>query len=163
MSDSSDSTLNSTALRNVTMEDDSLGQLLRDVHRAFVRVLSARIADHGVAMGQWYFLKALWEQDGLTQRELSQRAGMMEPTTVTALNNMERRGLVERVRNPSDRRKVNIYLTAKGRMLRDVLLPCAAAVVEQATHGIDPAELGLAIDVLNRMLANLSHPGDDAF
>ena len=78
---------------------------------------------------------ALWDEDGLNERELSQRVGMMEPTTVTALNSMERRGLVERVRNPHDRRKVNIYLTPKGRSLREVLLPCAAEVSELATRG----------------------------
>ena len=140
--------------------DSSVGYVVRDVHRAFSRSLQARIAAHGVSMGQWFFLRALWEEDGLTQRELSQRVGMMEPTTVTALNSMERRGLVERVRNPHDRRKVNIYLTPKGRSLREVLLPCAAEVSDQATHGIDPADLALAVDVLTRMIANLGDNGD---
>ena len=83
------------------------------------------------------------------------RVGMMEPTTVTALNSMERRGLVERVRNPHDRRKVNIYLTPKGRSLREVLLPCAAEVSDLATRGIDPSDLALAIDLLHRMIVNL--------
>lgn len=140
--------------------DNSVGYVVRDVHRAFSRSLQAKIAAHGVSMGQWFFLRALWDEDGLTQRELSQRVGMMEPTTVTALNSMERRGLVERVRNPHDRRKVNIYLTPKGRGLRDVLLPCAADVSELATRGIDPADLALAINVLHRMMVNLGENGD---
>jgi len=140
--------------------DDSVGYVVRDVHRAFSRSLQAKIAAHGVSMGQWFFLRALWDEDGLTQRELSQRVGMMEPTTVTALNSMERRGLVERVRNPHDRRKVNIYLTPKGRSLREVLLPCAAEVSELATRGIDPADLALAIDLMHRMIFNLSDNGD---
>jgi DNA-binding MarR family transcriptional regulator len=140
--------------------DDSVGYVVRDVHRAFSRSLQAKIAAYGVSMGQWFFLRALWDEDGLTQRELSQRVGMMEPTTVTALNSMERRGLVERVRNPHDRRKVNIYLTPKGRSLREVLLPCAAEVSDLATRGIDPADLALAIDLLHRMIINLSDNGD---
>jgi DNA-binding MarR family transcriptional regulator len=140
--------------------DDSVGYVVRDVHRAFSRSLQAKIAAHGVSMGQWFFLRALWDEDGLTQRELSQRVGMMEPTTVTALNSMERRGLVERVRNPHDRRKVNIYLTPKGRSLREVLLPCAAEVSELATRGIEPAHLALAIDLLHRMIFNLGDNSD---
>jgi DNA-binding MarR family transcriptional regulator len=134
--------------------------VVRDVHRAFSRALQAKIAAHGVSMGQWFFLRALWDEDGLTQRELSQRVGMMEPTTVTALNSMERRGLVERVRNPHDRRKVNIYLTPKGRSLREVLLPCAAEVSELATRGVQPADLALAIDLLHRMIINLGDSAD---
>jgi DNA-binding MarR family transcriptional regulator len=140
--------------------DDSVGYVVRDVHRAFSRALQAKIAAHGVSMGQWFFLRALWDEDGLTQRELSQRVGMMEPTTVTALNSMERRGLVERVRNPHDRRKVNIYLTPKGRSLREVLLPCAAEVSELATRGVQPADLALAIDLLHRMIINLGDSAD---
>ncbi len=136
--------------------DTTVGYLVRDVHRSLARALQARIVSHGVSMGQWFFLRALWDKDGLTQRELSQRVGMMEPTTVTALNGMERRGLVERVRNSHDRRKVNIYLTPKGRALRDVLLPCSVEANREATLGIDPADLALAMDVLRRMAINLS-------
>ncbi len=136
--------------------DTTIGYLVRDVHRSLARALQAKIAAHGVSMGQWFFLRALWDEDGLTQRELSQRVGMMEPTTVTALNGMERRNLVERVRNVHDRRKVNIYLTAKGRGLRDVLLPCSVDVTQEATAGVNKTELAIAMDVLRRMAGNLT-------
>ena len=139
-----------------TFSDTTIGYLVRDVHRSLARALQTRIASHGVSMGQWFFLRALWDKDGLTQRELSQRVGMMEPTTVTALNGMERRGLVERVRNTHDRRKVNIYLTPKGRALRDVLLPCSLEVNREATQGVTKVELAAAMDVLRRMASNLN-------
>ncbi len=138
-----------------------LGQVLRDAHRAFSRALQSRIAAHGVTMGQWSFLRALWEEDGLTQRQLSQRVGMMEPTTVTALNGMERSGLVVRVRNPADRRKVNIFLTEKGRSLQSVLIPHAHEVAQQATDGLSAPELQAAIEALTRVIANLDRSGDD--
>ena len=150
-----------------SFSDTTVGYLVRDVHRSLARTLQSRIASHGVSIGQWFFLRALWDEDGLTQRELSQRVGMMEPTTVTALNGMERRGLVERVRNTHDRRKVNIYLTPKGRALRDVLLPCSVEVSREATHGVSKPDLAIAMDVLRRMAANLSgslfdqEPGED--
>jgi|GEM_PF-290695 len=138
-----------------TLAEQTIGYLIRDVHRAFSRSLQARIAVHGVSMGQWFFLRALWDEDGLTQRELSHRVGMMEPTTVTALNGMERRGLVARVRNPHDRRKVNIFLTEKGRSLREVLLPTSLAANDQAVAEISPQDVMTAINVLQRMINNL--------
>ena len=137
----------------------NLSHVVRDVHRSFSRALQSRIASHGVSMGQWFFLRALWEEDGLTQRELSQRVGMMEPTTVTALNTMEHKGLVERVRNSHDRRKVNIFLTERGRGLKEVLLDCASDVNDQATRGIPPADLLRALEVLCRISANLGGNG----
>ncbi|HEY0833455.1 MAG TPA: MarR family winged helix-turn-helix transcriptional regulator [Azospirillum sp.] len=138
--------------------DRGLALVVRDVHRSFSRALQMRIASHGVSMGQWFFLRALWAEDGLTQRELSQRVGMMEPTTVTALNGMERHGLVRRVRNPHDRRKVNIFLTPKGQDLREPLLDCAAEINRLAVQGIAASDIAGALDVLRRIAANLGGP-----
>src|SRR5215510_2249109 len=98
--------------------DESSGYLVRDAHRAFQRLLERRIAAHGVTRGQWYFLRVLWTEDGLSQRELSARVGMMEPTTVIALRSMERSGLIRRARSADDRRKVRVFLTAKAKRLR---------------------------------------------
>lgn len=137
-------------------DDGTLSFVVRDVNRAFARALQARIARSGVNMGQWFFLRALWEEDGLTQRELSHRVGMMEPTTVTAVNVMEAQGLVQRVRNAHDRRKMNIFLTDKGRALRDTMLPGASDIAAIAVEGIAAEEIAQAIDVLRRVGANLS-------
>lgn len=134
---------------------NSLGYLLRDTYRAFTKVLQTRISAHGVTIGQWYFLRVLWEEDGLTQRELSQRVGMMEPTTVTALNGMEKRGYAKRVRNATDRRKVNIFLTEKGRALRSRLLPHAADVNRIAAKNVSPQDIERIRSVLNTMKENL--------
>lgn len=134
---------------------NSIGYLLRDTYRAFSKVLQTRISAHGVTIGQWYFLRVLWEEDGLTQRELSQRVGMMEPTTVTALNGMEKRGYVKRVRNATDRRKVNIFLTEKGRALRSRLLPHAADVNRIASKNVTMQDIERIRTVLNTMKENL--------
>lgn len=137
------------------LSEFSLGYLLRDTYRAFTKILQARISAHGVTIGQWYFLRALWDEDGLTQRELSQRVGMMEPTTVTALNGMERKGYVKRVRNTEDKRKVNIYLTDRGRALRNVLLPHAIDVNVRAIAGVPADDVEAVRRTLNAMKHNL--------
>src|SRR3974377_1813978 len=93
----------------------SSGYLVRDAHRAFQRLLERRIAAYGVTRGQWYFLRVLWVADGLSQRELSARVGMMEPTTAIALRSMERAQLIRRLRGDDDSRKVRGFLTAKAK------------------------------------------------
>src|SRR5688572_18209576 len=107
---------------------ESDGYLVRDAHRAFQRLLERRIAPHGVTRGQWYFLRVLWTQDGLSQRELSARVGMMEPTTVIALRSMQKAGLIRRVRGIDDRRVTRVHLTAKARRLRERLLRISQGV-----------------------------------
>ena len=95
----------------------SVGYQVRMVYRAMQRLLQSRIEPHGVTLGMWYYLRALWSEDGLTQSELSRRIGTMEPTTRGAIQAMERSTLVKRVRSKDDRRKVHIRLPKKGRDL----------------------------------------------
>jgi MarR family transcriptional regulator, organic hydroperoxide resistance regulator len=133
----------------------SSGYLVRDAHRAFQRLLERRIASYGVTRGQWYFLRVLWTNDGLSQRELSARVGMMEPTTVIALRSMEKAGLISRVRSESDRRKVRVLLTAKAQRLRNELLAVARGITDEAEAGIAPRDLAAFRRVITRMTDNL--------
>ena len=133
----------------------SSGYLVRDAHRAFQRLLERRIAGYGVTRGQWYFLRVLWITDGLSQRELSERVGMMEPTTVIALRGMERMELIRRVRSSGDKRKVEVWLTAKAKRLRNELLTVARTITDTAEAAIAPRDLDAFRRAIRRMTANL--------
>jgi DNA-binding MarR family transcriptional regulator len=133
----------------------SSGYLVRDAHRAFQRLLERRITAYGVSRGQWYFLRVLWITDGLSQRELSARVGMMEPTTVIALRSMEKSGLIRRVRGADDRRKVRVFLTAKAKRLRGELLALARTITDEAEEGIAPRDLAAFRRIIARMTENL--------
>src|SRR3546814_9202530 len=73
----------------------SIGYLARVVFRSFSRLLERRTLAYDVSAGQWRFLRQLWREDGITQRELSERVGMREPTTVVALKGLEKAGRSE--------------------------------------------------------------------
>ena len=83
--------------------NDRLAHLVKDATRAFLRSLQTRLAEHDVQLGHWAFLRILWDRDGLTQRELSVEAGLMEPTTLVALRAMESLGYVTRERRGENR------------------------------------------------------------
>ncbi len=135
--------------------DASVGYQVRQTHRLVQRALQARIEPHGVTLGMWYYLRVLWDQDGLTQRELSRMTGTMEPTALSAIASMEKGGLVRRERDASDRRKMNVYLTRKGRALEKTLLPSAIEVVELATAGMTERERTMLLALLHAMQAQL--------
>lgn len=105
--------------------------------------------------GQWYFLRALWNTDGLSQRELSVRIGMMGPTTVIALRSTEKVGLIVRMRGEGDRRKMRVLLTAKAKRLRNELLGVALDITDEAEAGIAARDLFCFRRVVARMTANL--------
>src|SRR6218665_2489493 len=60
-----------------------MAHLVKGAARGFLRSLQLRLATQGVSLGHWSFLRILWEQDGLTQRALSQEAGGMGPPRLT--------------------------------------------------------------------------------
>ncbi len=120
---------------------ESVGYQIRTTHRLLQRFLQAKIEPHGITLGMWYFLRALWHEDGLTQRELSNRVGTMEPTTLSAMVIMEKKGLVRRVRSADDRRKWHIHLTPKGRALKAKLLPLAREVVDTAVQNLSRGDV----------------------
>ena len=136
--------------------NDRLAHLVKDATRALVRALQMRLAAHSVSFGHWTFLRVLWESDGLTQRELSEQAGVMEPTTFSALKAMERLGYVVRRRRGSDRKKVYVLLTPKGRRLRDNLVPLAEDINRIAVRRIPAADVATARAVLLAIIENLA-------
>jgi DNA-binding MarR family transcriptional regulator len=133
--------------------------IIREAARALVRALTARLAEQSVSFGHWAFLRILWEREGLTQRELSEMAGVMEPTTFAALKAMEALGYIERRQMPENRKNVYVYLTPQGRALRRKLVPLAEDVNKVATRGIKAEDLATTRRVLIAMLDNLGHPG----
>ncbi len=133
----------------------SPGYIVRDTHLAFARALRARLHPHGMTPGQYFFLRALWIEQGLSQRELSRRVGTTEPTTASALRLLEKKGLVRRVRNRNDRRTINIFLTAEGSGLKDELLAHAIDINAAAVAGLPQADIDRALELLRRMGENL--------
>lgn len=135
---------------------ESFGFAVRRAHRAFDRALQRRLALFGLTTGYWYYLRALWDEDSLTQRQLSERTGVAESTAAVTIAAMNRDGLVTRTRGTDDRRKWCITLTTHARGLRDQLLPLAQGVNQRAAEGVEPGEQERFICIINRMTANLN-------
>ena len=136
--------------------NDRMAHLVKDATRSFLKALQARLAMHEVQLGHWTFLRILWEKDGLTKRELSAEAGVMEPTTVVALRAMESLGYVTLKQLPENRKNVYVYLTQKGKRLRKALVPLAEEVNKVAMQGLSQAEVATTRTSLLAMIDNLA-------
>jgi DNA-binding MarR family transcriptional regulator len=136
--------------------NDRLAHLVKDATRALVRALQVRLVAHGVSFGHWTFLRILWEHDGLTQRELSTQAGVMEPTTFSALKAMEQLGYIERRQLAENRKNVYVFLTERGRALKETLVPLAEEVNQVAVAGVAADEVARTRKVLLAVIENLA-------
>jgi MarR family transcriptional regulator, organic hydroperoxide resistance regulator len=136
--------------------DNSIGYLLRDCTRRILSGLTARLETHGITLPQYFVLRELWQEEGLTQREVANRVGVLEPTMVTTLDALERLGAIERVRSTTDRRKTHLHLTPAGRALRDTLHGYAGDILERALDGISDEEIVTLRRMLQRIKSNLA-------
>jgi len=136
--------------------NDRLGHLIRDAMRGIQRSFQMRLTEHSVSYGYWTFLRILWQQDGLTQRALSEKAGVMEPTTFSALKAMEQLGYIVRRQMPDNRKNVYVFLTAEGRALRDKLIPLAEEVNDIAIAGVPPEDVSATRRTLLAIIENLA-------
>ena len=136
-----------------------LGKRLRLAHMAFSRGLRMELAKENVSFGQFVHLERLWEQDGITQKELSARVGVETASSTAILAELEALGFVKRERNAEDRRAVNVFLTPAGRALKPALLACAGRVNARARQAL-PEEL---IEPLMKALDTISGALSDTY
>lgn len=86
--------------------------------RAATSAYRHALASVGLTYPQYLALLALWEQDGLTVRELGEKLLLDSGTLSPLLSRMESAGLVDRSRSADDGRSVRVHLTDAGRQLR---------------------------------------------
>jgi len=134
---------------------DSTGYLLRYTHLAVTQYMRQRLRRHGLTSAQWWFIRALWMHEPLSQRDLSAAAGTTEATTTMAIRVMEKHGLVRRQRSARGGRAMEVYLTERGRELHQAIMPFAFEVNEVATRGIPPDDIATVHRVMKQIRRNV--------
>jgi len=140
----------------------NLGLLIHDVGRLLRRRLDQRAQTIGLTSAQWRVLAYLTRQEGSNQASLADLMEL-EPITLSRhLDRMEADGLIERRRNPADRRAHRLYLTGKGKELVNAFRSETATVVQEAVAGLSGDQISTMIDRLATMRANLTGKADTA-
>ena len=142
------------------LHDERMAHLIKDAFRGTSTALQRRLKMHDVLYGHWTLLRILWQTDGLTQRQLSEQAGVKESSTFTALQAMEKVGYLTRQKIPGNNKEVCVFLTPKGAVLRARAVRCAEAVNMIAIAGIPEAELAVTRRNLLLMINNLSRDSE---
>lgn len=107
--------------------------------------VSARLAPHltsaGLTVSQFGALEALYHLGPLCQRDLGKKILKSGGNITMVVDNLEKRGLVERVREESDRRYITVNLTKQGRRLIAELFPRHAGAIREEMRVLSDAEL----------------------
>ena len=128
-----------------------IAETAHTLRRAFTR----RAAALGVTGAQWKVLVRLDRQPGLRQVELADMLDIEPITLCRIVDRLEEGGLVERQRDPSDRRAWRLQVTATAQPLIEKLKAVGAALVDDAFAGLDPSEIDQVRQVLARIRQNV--------
>lgn len=140
------------------LSQERLAHLVKSAARAFIRALEMRLAESTPASyGHWTILRILWQHDGLSQRELSERAGVTESTTLAAVKALETLEYIKRTHLPGNNKRVHIFLTKQGKAMKRKLVPMAEEVNEISVQGLTSEEVATARKVLLAITQNLAH------
>lgn len=136
--------------------DRSLGFLVNRTALRLKDALDRGLRPYDVTPEQWAVLNRLWEEDGLSQKELAERTFKDQPNTARIVAKLERKELVRRRPDPADRRAVQVSLTARGHALHPRLVPLAEGVNRRARHGLSDEEVATLAELLGRVHDNLA-------
>lgn len=135
---------------------ESIAFLISDVSRLMRRRFDERARAIGVTRTQWRVLKFLQRGEGINQGGLAEMLEVEPITACRMIDRLEEAGLVERRRDPSDRRAWQIFLTERARPLLDDLGHLADELLASALIGITPADHEIVMTTLQRIQTNLS-------
>src|SRR5579871_3125108 len=120
---------------------DSLDFLIRDTRVRLYKDIEHRVSGQGVPLRLWFPLRALYRNEGITQRELGKMLGFGDARAGVIVALMQRRKLVRRAPSANDKRRIDLYLTPLGRAMAQRTLRELRAVTAQLTAGFSPAEV----------------------
>ncbi|MEZ5674934.1 MAG: MarR family transcriptional regulator [Thalassovita sp.] len=132
----------------------SAGYLVNHMARLFARGLAARIKPMGLSIGTFPALLELWETDGLTQKQLTERLDIEQATMANTLSRMERDGLITRKRDSADGRKQRICLTNRARHLHAPAIAAATAENHAALRALSTDEQRQFITLMQKIIAS---------
>lgn len=137
--------------------DHSIGYLVGRTSRAILKRLTKKFVEAGmdVSYEQWSILVHLYRRDGQTQQELSRTAVKDKAAVTRLLDGLEKKNMVLRIPDRVDKRSNLVYLTHKGKMLKNELIRLVEEMLTEAEEGISTQEMDQCKATLNRVFSNI--------
>ena len=134
---------------------ESAGKYVSAIYRHLQILIAAELKPYRIGSGQFIFLLTVAEQEGITQKALSEELLIDKTTTAKAISKLEAEGYVKRVASQEDQRFNQLYLTKAGREVLPHVKGTLREVVGISRQGMRDEEYVVLVSLLKRMLRNV--------
>ncbi|MCM3080208.1 MULTISPECIES: MarR family transcriptional regulator [Brevibacillus] len=136
--------------------DDALGFAINNTGRSMSRILTSAFHSYEVTPEQWSILKRLEEEDRITIKELSKRVGKDQANVTRISDLLDRKGFIQKISNPEDKRSSLVCLTEEGHSIVRQLDPIDERVNDIALQDLTENEIELLKKLLAKIRENIN-------
>ena len=140
---------------------DSIGFLIGTISKVRRNAANVKLAKYGVHAGQDILLYYLYQEDGQTVTQLLENICVQPATISNTINRMVANDLIKKVKDKNDARVSRIYLTDKGKEIIVHVRKIWQTLEIQTIEGLTEEEKQVLKGLLNRLLSNLEHIGEN--
>jgi DNA-binding MarR family transcriptional regulator len=113
------------------MEDPrEISGSISQIYRSHMAYMAKELEDYRIGSGQFDFLMILYHEDGISQEKLAKILKVSKATSARVIQSLENEGYVHRQRDESDLRAYKVYLTEKGKRMRDIVFEKLTSFVD---------------------------------
>ena len=135
--------------------DDDIGVLIMTASKAIDKTGTMDMTtQHGLTGSQWRAILALSINEGMNQKDIAEMIFLETPTLVSAIDKMEKNGLVERKPDLEDRRNNKIFLTKKSKAMIEPLVNFILEFRKLVTKNVSAKDLEITKEVLRKIAKN---------
>ena len=131
--------------------EKSTGFLLAKAYQRACAIFKEHFDAYGLTPQQFGVLAFLWQQDGLSQAELSLKSQIDRTTIGGIVNRLEKEGLVARRLHPEDRRAYQVFLTDRGKGLEKELSDLAMSTLAKVNAPLSTEEQATFTHLLEKL------------
>ena len=129
------------------------------IYRSNLAYMVKELETYRIGSGQFDFLMVLYHKDGISQESLAKILKVSKATSTRALQSLEKEGYVYRQRDENDHRAYKVYLTEKGKEIRDVILEKLISFVDTLLSDFTPEEKEIFRQLVQKAAFKLFEPG----
>ena len=134
--------------------DKGFGFLVHDIARQLTGVMDRRLHRYGLTRSHWRAVLYIWRAPGISQTELSEILDLSRMGVTGLIDRMEKKGLVSRRDDSTDRRLKRIYLTESTAEMMPIIIKLGREMIDEFFEGLDESEQEQLVSLLLRVKEN---------